>query len=133
MFLTRKQNQHLYFDSNASSPVPVTKSPVEPVEPAELPRISSSLEKYGWFEEIDPSASQRNRNYSSPNDDEGQFVPIEEDEYISRNGSHDNTQDVDFDPNLELPLPLTEPPSYILEAPLTSQHLWYIACNGNCR
>lgn len=107
---------------HVSSPIPVKNTPSPENAASEnagtLPRISSSLEKYGWFEEIDQITPSRPPNFQNQNE----ALAFEDEE-----------QDINFntdlfgndDDNLELPLPLTEPPTYILEAPLTSQHLWY--------
>ena len=112
---------------------PENLSPSLRIPPATMPRISSSLEKYGWFEDFDHFSPQFQDQHDHNQHPHQQFLLLEdEDEDIRNSGHrlHERELSLSSDPAgrhsaLQLPLPLTEPPSYILEAPLTSQHLWY--------
>lgn len=117
-------------------------------DPAALSRLSSdSLEKYGWFEDFDPSSPQHqqdnnnnrnhhhHRHYKDTNQQHySHFDDEDEDDFDSTTSGqrlHEHEMSMSsasagIHTTLQLPLPLTEPPSYILEAPLTSQHLWFV-------
>ena len=136
MFLT--QNQHRpERDNNAEAdsnlmtvpttiPTPIPTATATALAADTMPRISSSLEKYGWFEDVD-----HHNEHSQPE----QFLMLDEYEYDDDDSDqcahrlHEHELQMSSDPaalhaSLSLPLPLTEPPSYILESPLTTQHLW---------
>ena len=134
MFLT--QNQHRpERDNNAEAdsnlmtvpttiPTPIPTATATALAADTMPRISSSLEKYGWFEDVD-----HHNEHSQPE----QFLMLDEydddDTDQCAHRLHEHELQMSSDPaalhaSLSLPLPLTEPPSYILESPLTTQHLW---------
>jgi hypothetical protein len=134
MFLT--QNQHrperdnnVETDSNLMTvpttiPTPIPTATATALAADTMPRISSSLEKYGWFEDVD-----HHNEHSQPE----QFLMLDEydddDTDQCAHRLHEHELQMSSDPaalhaSLSLPLPLTEPPSYILESPLTTQHLW---------
>lgn len=97
-----------------------------------MPRISSSLEKYGWFEDFDQFSPQHHGGQHDDSQHQHYLDYEDDDDDFNNSGHrlHEHELSRSFDSTaihtaLHLPLPLTEPPSYILEAPLTSQHLWY--------
>lgn len=81
---------------------------------------AQSLEKYGWFEDFEqaPSSSYLRRNDSD-------FALIDDEEEASNISSSNLVECSSINTALSLPLPATDPPSYILESPLSSQYLWY--------
>lgn len=86
-------------------------------------RISSGLDKYGWFEDVDqtpPGVVGNDRTFHMSYDGE-------DDDSDSLSYHHSDNEGSNREPNgtLSLPLPLSEPPTFVLEAPLPSQHLWY--------
>eukprot|EP00603_Paraphysomonas_imperforata_P001234 CAMPEP_0114415620 /NCGR_PEP_ID=MMETSP0103-20121206/2003_1 /TAXON_ID=37642 ORGANISM="Paraphysomonas imperforata, Strain PA2" /NCGR_SAMPLE_ID=MMETSP0103 /ASSEMBLY_ACC=CAM_ASM_000201 /LENGTH=286 /DNA_ID=CAMNT_0001583809 /DNA_START=126 /DNA_END=983 /DNA_ORIENTATION=- len=124
MFLTPNEQHRPELDKNSEASTDFISNAC----PREMPRISSSLEKYGWFEDVDnhphleglhDDQLQQNFLDNDDGDDDHSGHRLHEHELkMSQNPVAVHTA-------LSLPLPLTEPPSYILESPLTSQHLWY--------
>lgn len=132
--------------SPSSLPIQRPSDPYDPSDPASIPpQLSNSLEKYGWFEDFDQFSpphfqnqgqhqSQHDQHHHHHHHHNQQFYLFDdedenEDVYNSAHRLHERELSMSSDTTgihktLQLPLPLTEPPSYILEAPLTSQHLW---------
>lgn len=73
---------------------------------------SSTSQDYGWFEGFEPKHNLFENNY-------GPIEPESTEEPIKK--------------ALSLPPPVTDPPSYVLESSLDSQHLWYITAGTRPR
>ena len=71
-------------------------------------RTSSSNNNWGWFH--DTSSNGRGQNSSSARSDDGGGTAFLHEPLMR---------------TMSLPAPITEPPLYVLESPLSSQRLWY--------
>lgn len=72
----------------------------------------SNSQDYGWFEGFEPQHSIFNNN-TGPIEPESTEEPIKK--------------------ALSLPPPITDPPPYVLESSLDSQHLWYVTAGTRPR